>query len=90
MKNLVTAAPGASRQGRPPDKEKNAARVAEYKRQKELGLSTHRATCAAADELEFAQKVEVGVGRSKGDFDDSAGNSPRPSEAPRLPNAPAR
>jgi hypothetical protein len=42
--------------GRPPDKEKNAAMLAEWKRQKDLGLSTHHATCAAADELEFAQK----------------------------------
>jgi hypothetical protein len=42
--------------GRPPDKEKNAAMLAEWKRQKDLGLTTHHATCAAADELEFAQK----------------------------------
>jgi hypothetical protein len=42
--------------GRPPDKKKNAALVDEFERQRKLGLSIHDATCAAADELELAQK----------------------------------
>jgi hypothetical protein len=81
--------------GRPPDKEKNAAMLAEWKRQKDLGLSTHHATCAAADELEFAQKgkKKSKASRLKGDFDDSARSSPsspRPPEAPRLLGSPTR
>jgi hypothetical protein len=57
LEEFVQRRPRRKSPGRPPDKKKNAALLAEYKRHEELGLSTHCATIAAADELE-SKKVK--------------------------------